>query len=897
MADRTDPQVVVDPAESYGAAYFASHCGPQPYARNERVWLDFFGHVAERIVSTLRPSSVFDAGCAIGFLVEELRKRGVQADGRDISPYAIAQVPPGLKRYCHVGSIADEIESKYDLVTCIEVLEHMPEEEALRAIESMTKAAPRILFSSSPDDFRESTHINVRPTIYWLRKFQGMGFYPVFFYDASYICPQTMLLEARKEKLFPYELEAYAEIVQMRLTSAKAKAAAEKDVSERDAASRAMRDESSQAARDYHQQLTTVQEALTQLREANTNFTRSIAERDTQLMALKRQCSQHNADIATLQLGAKLSQLEEAKANLVRAVAEKDSRLSALLIEVEERGESVKQMRKSLRQRSAELEELRSFSEWKIGELEDKLRGISESFSWSVTRPLREVGRWVRRLGGLPNPIRAVRKKTRPVRYFLMGKSLAQIDGLGKGQVRQGQQGGSGSPVGFLKGLRKKTRPIRYFLMGKKLVPKGTHSPCTVMENTAEALVGLDLHNIDFDENTYLSVNPDVARSVRDGAFGSARVHFLRYGINEIPTSHWRVFRFKLGNLWFDFDEAVYLADNADLRQRVACGTYRSGWDYFLRAGYAECRDGTRALYGAHRFVRLVQQLKGVATRSQSCRRLVLFAHYDRDGVIDDYVLTYLGALSKLGADICVITAVADPKELEKVRNMAFCIIIKNDAGRDFGSWYLALKTLDSEILNSYDHVVFVNDSIYFPVAEPNEFFAWMRDSKLNLLGLTDSRAFGVYHAQSYWLAFDRTAQEVVLPEFIRRFESTPYMTKAGQIASFEMGLSKFAAAQGLTVGAYCSIDTISEDVMRKQHLMKWRSAVQMGGGDVNSTHHLWDLLIRHYRCPGIKIELLRGNPLRVPVTDWPRIINTDFVSVAVLERHLHRIGINREPI
>ena len=67
---------------------------------------------------------------------------------------------------------------------------------------------------------------------------------------------------------------------------------------------------------------------------------------------------------------------------------------------------------------------------------------------------------------------------------------------------------------------------------------------------------------------------------------------------------------------------------------------------------------------------------------------------YDRDGIIDEYVVRYLSALRDAGADICFITSTAAPKELEKIRQFVFRIIIKNDAGRDFGSWYLALESI-----------------------------------------------------------------------------------------------------------------------------------------------------------------------------------------------------------
>ncbi len=78
----------------YDGEYYHAHCGV-PYERSAH-WLEFFGGLASQIIRSLRPSSVLDAGCAWGFLVEAFWDRGVEARGVDISQYAISQVRPDL---------------------------------------------------------------------------------------------------------------------------------------------------------------------------------------------------------------------------------------------------------------------------------------------------------------------------------------------------------------------------------------------------------------------------------------------------------------------------------------------------------------------------------------------------------------------------------------------------------------------------------------------------------------------------------------------------------------------------------------------------------------------------------------------------------------------------------
>ncbi len=179
-------------AELYDAEYYATSLGPAAYRRDDR-WLAFFGAVAREIVRSLAPRTVFDAGCAMGMLVESLWDLGVEAAGMDISSYAISQVRPDMRPHCSVGSVADALPGRYDLVTCIEVLEHVEPEIADLAVARLTAAADTVLFSSTPTDFAEPTHVNVRPPIAWIRSFAAHGFRPDLRFDATFLSPQAML--------------------------------------------------------------------------------------------------------------------------------------------------------------------------------------------------------------------------------------------------------------------------------------------------------------------------------------------------------------------------------------------------------------------------------------------------------------------------------------------------------------------------------------------------------------------------------------------------------------------------------------------------------------------------------------------------------------------------------
>jgi O-antigen biosynthesis protein len=201
----------------YDEAYYRSGCGPVPYERTD-FWLRFFAGIAEEIARSLKPRTVFDAGCAKGFLVEALWGRGIEACGVDISSYAISTVRKDMQPFCRVGSLTDPIGGPFDLITCIEVLEHMPADEARIAIRNMTSATDAILFSSNPNDFDEPTHVNVRPVISWLRLFAEFNFQPDVLFDAGFLAPHAMLLRRRDEPLPDEVLVLFSELILHKLT-------------------------------------------------------------------------------------------------------------------------------------------------------------------------------------------------------------------------------------------------------------------------------------------------------------------------------------------------------------------------------------------------------------------------------------------------------------------------------------------------------------------------------------------------------------------------------------------------------------------------------------------------------------------------------------------------------
>jgi GT2 family glycosyltransferase/glycosyltransferase involved in cell wall biosynthesis len=169
-----------------------------PYRRDAR-WLAFFARVAGTIVAEIGPATALDAGCALGMLVEQLRARGVDAQGVDISEFAIGSAHESVREHVRVGSVAEPFGRRYDLIVSIEVLEHMPRDEAERAVANFCAHSDDVLFSSSPLDYKEATHFNVNPPEYWAALFARHGLFRDVDFDASFITPWAARFRRRAE--------------------------------------------------------------------------------------------------------------------------------------------------------------------------------------------------------------------------------------------------------------------------------------------------------------------------------------------------------------------------------------------------------------------------------------------------------------------------------------------------------------------------------------------------------------------------------------------------------------------------------------------------------------------------------------------------------------------------
>lgn len=110
----------------------------------------------DRIVQ-LAGKKVLDVGCGGGILSESMAHRGASVSGIDMgeAPLKVAKLhglESGIKvdyRRITVEELAEEVPESFDVVTCMEMLEHVPDPASIvKACAKLTKPGGKLFFST-----------------------------------------------------------------------------------------------------------------------------------------------------------------------------------------------------------------------------------------------------------------------------------------------------------------------------------------------------------------------------------------------------------------------------------------------------------------------------------------------------------------------------------------------------------------------------------------------------------------------------------------------------------------------------------------------------------------------------------------------------------------------------
>lgn len=137
----------------------------------------FIGRIAEFFI----PDSVVDIGCGVGNWLDACSELGVKdllgVDGHWVKEEF--KVKEQMQFICvDLEYGVPEINKRFDLAICVEVLEHISDLAGEKVLDFLVKSSDVILFSSAFKSQGGVHHINEQLHSYWAEKFAKKGFIP-----------------------------------------------------------------------------------------------------------------------------------------------------------------------------------------------------------------------------------------------------------------------------------------------------------------------------------------------------------------------------------------------------------------------------------------------------------------------------------------------------------------------------------------------------------------------------------------------------------------------------------------------------------------------------------------------------------------------------------------------
>jgi SAM-dependent methyltransferase len=229
-------------------------------------------------------------------------------------------------------------------------------------------------------------------------------------------------------------------------------------------------------------------------------------------------------------------------------------------------------------------------------------------------------------------------------------------------------------------------------------------------------------------------------------------------------------------------------------------------------------------------------------------RRLGLYAHYDREGLVRPYVLHALQGLREVCSEIhFVSTALLSAEERSKLEGLCAKVVLRENRGFDFGMWAEALRQLNP---SQCDEVLLANSSVLGPVFPLGPVFEAAQALEAEFWGLTENHELA-RHVQSYFLVFRRRVLES--PAFAAFWSRIlDFREKEQMIRAYEVGLTRFLEGEGFRGAALFPRERLAE-ARGRTRFFRHRAAQ-------NPTLSMAAVLL-DLGMPFVKAELLARNP------------------------------------
>jgi hypothetical protein len=285
----------------------------------------------------------------------------------------------------------------------------------------------------------------------------------------------------------------------------------------------------------------------------------------------------------------------------------------------------------------------------------------------------------------------------------------------------------------------------------------------------------------------------------------------------------------------------------------------------------------------------------GPDTPPELPEKLVLFMHFDRNGIVRRQLMNYMRDFIANGRGVIFVTNSGKlrARDEEELRGFCAAIIIRGNRGYDFGAWRDVIEHLNLPRPETTE-IILVNDSVFGPLRPIGFMLEKLDYAAADIWGLTESWQYR-YHLQSFFLAF---GPDAIRSAAFTNFWKDVYPVPAKQyiVRAYEIGITQHMLKAGLRCAAIWTYESLAAmvdnnefrklvalersrfgktdpiHITRKSQVLRIRDAVARRVA-MNPTSDLWRQLLMS-GFPFLKRELLRDNPTEVQdVGDWPAVV------------------------
>ena len=249
----------------------------------------------------------------------------------------------------------------------------------------------------------------------------------------------------------------------------------------------------------------------------------------------------------------------------------------------------------------------------------------------------------------------------------------------------------------------------------------------------------------------------------------------------------------------------------------------------------------------------------------KSTKKIAIFAAYRES--FDRATDLTLCELKKRGFHIVFVSNCSLSQDfIRQLKNKADIVIQRGNYGRCIAAYKAAYLFLYGKKFYGAKDMLFLNDTMIFPVADSHFFWKDLDRSKADVAGIFESNEFG-YHLQSYFLY---CKNKVFLNQNFYNFwvKYMPFNSKQLIIKYGELGFSKMLSHHNISTYAFINESKLRKLIANKktwiaenQILSSWGSPLSsyIAGLDFNANpSHIYALLsLKFLHLPLMKTDLI----------------------------------------